>query len=1004
MHTEKILQNHCIELFKKLGFKFLSSKEALSLRKNNHNVLLKDILKEKLKTLNDNKFAPETLERAIKDLDKPLDKGLNETNKSITEYLLYPQSYPVEGKKKKEGLTYIDFEHPCNNDFHISAEFKVACHGSDKTRRPDLVAFVNGIPLAVIELKKWGVDYDEAIEQILKEQKNGEIQNLYKFIQITLAGNGIEAKYGTTGTPSKFYNVWEEEDEKLKQWLETHITDRDISKLDETIAALFSKERFLKLLKHYIFFDKGVKKICRYPQFFATEKTLQRVETMQGDKRNGLIWHTQGSGKSLTMIMLTRLLKKRFEKSKIIVVTDRIDLDKQLSETFRGVAIDIKHAKNGKDLFKKLQSGASVITTLVHKFEKLDSREPLLDKNIFVLIDESHRTQWGGLHEAMRAVLPNACYIAFTGTPLTKAEKNSFVKFGGEIHRYTINQALRDGAIVPLDYEGRFIPQEIEDKEGMESEFERMTKNLSLEAKEELKHKWSRFSKIASSEKRLECIVKDIDVDFKKKCGDASFKAGAMFATNSKYEATKYYELFKKNTALKVAYVISSNEQEELEGGHKQYIAQIWKEIISNSQCVSDEAYIKKVCEEFKKGDIELLIVVDKLLTGFDAPNALVLYIDKPLKEHNLLQAIARVNRVREGKNEGFIVDYRGLLGELDRALTQYSSLRDFEPEDIQGAVFGIQDRIKEIRDSYEGLEEFFKEVEHKNDMQSYVNVITDAYKFNEFKNLFWNFAHSFGVALNHAKIYELLDKDTIKTYKEKIKFYNELRAATQRQLHISADLKEYEVCMQNLLNQYINANGVNEIQKLVGIFDAEFENEMQKIKDLSARADAMICATNAVIREKQESNPAFYETLTQEILKIIEEYKKGRINAEEKLKRAANIVQKSRQGSLQKSYPASIEGKRLIALYDCLKTHFSALSLKEDLKENLVESVALEIEKIYKEIIAIPDWPSSSEAKDKLKFKVKKAFFNLEDEYQVTIKNKDALCQKIWELGVKNR
>lgn len=1000
MYAEQILQNHCIELFKKLGFEFLSREEALSLRKNNHNVLLKDILRERLKTLNDNKFAPDTLERAIKDLDKPLDKGLNETNKSITEYLLLPQSYPVEGKKKKEGLAYIDFEHPYNNDFHISAEFEVACDRGDGARRPDLVAFVNGIPLAVIELKKWSVDYNEAIEQILSEQENGAIQNLYKFIQITLAGNGIKAKYGTTGTPSQFYNVWEEEDEGIKEGLKTHINKRKITKLDETIAALFSKERFLKLLKHYIFFDKGVKKICRYPQFFATEKTLQRVETMQGDKRNGLIWHTQGSGKSLTMIMLTRLLKLRFERSKIIVVTDRIDLDKQLSETFRGVAIDIKHAKNGKDLFKKLQSGASVITTLVHKFEKLDSMESLLEENIFVLIDEAHRTQWGGLHEAMRAVLPHACYIAFTGTPLTKAEKNSFVKFGGEIHRYTINQALKDGAIVPLDYEGRFVEQEVEDKEEMEDAFERMTKNLSLEAKEELKHKWSRFSKIASVEKRLECIVQDINVDFRKKCEMISFKAGAIFATNSKYEATRYYELFKKNTDLKVSYVISSNEQEELEGEHKKYVAQIWKE----TTCGNDEAYIKKVCEEFKNGDIELLIVVDKLLTGFDAPNALVLYIDKPLKEHNLLQAIARVNRVKEGKECGFIVDYRGLLGELDRTLTQYSSLRDFEPEDIQGAVFSIQDRIKEIQKFYTLLEEFFKEVEHKNDMQSYVNVITDAHKFNEFKNLFWNFAHSFHVALNHAKIYKFLDKETMKTYKEKIKFYNELRAATQRQLHISADLKEYEVCMQNLLNQYINANGVNEIQKLTSIFDVEFENEMQKIEDLSARADAMICATNAVIREKQESNPAFYETLTQEISKIIEEYKQKRISAEEKLKRATNIVQKTKQGSLQKSYPASINGKRLIALYDCLKTHFSALSLKEDLKENLVESVALEIEKIYTEIIAKPDWPSSSETESEVKFKVNEVFFYFEDKYQVIIENQDALCQKIWELGVKNR
>ena len=765
--SESKIQQNSINLLQNLGYKFISREENLKLRGGKTSeVLFREILTKKLGEINGYeykgkryKFSQSNVLKAVDELaGVSLNEGLMVANERITNLLLLGTSLEEnleDGTRRSFSFKFIDFENLQNNDFYVTEEFEEsrANQGeAQKHRRPDLVLFINGIPIVVIELKKSSVSLENGIKQLEKEQGKDEIAHLFKYIQLTIAANGSGARYGTTGTAFKFYSVWKEQDEaKAKESLKSVVNGREVSALDMTLFALLSKDRLLRLVRHYIVFDKKMKKVCRYQQFFAIEETLKRVSMIKdGARAGGLIWHTQGSGKSLTMVMLTKLLKQIYINSKIILVTDRIDLDGQIHETFENTDVKAGRASSGSDLIEKLQSGVSVITTLVHKFEKVKNQKVAIrDGDIFVLVDESHRTQGGDLHKAMKKALPLACYIGFTGTPLLKREKNSFAKFGGEIHRYTIDDAVKDGAVLPLLYEGRYVGQEVLDPEGLTRKFDLISRELSDEAKRDLQQKWARFERVASSEQRLELIAVDINEHIKKTLKKSGFKA--MLATQRKYDAIKYNEIFEEFGEIKSAYVISSNEHEELDGGHKEYVAKAWQDTIRGYG--SEEAYLKYVKNEFIYGDeIDLLIVVDKLLTGFDAPRASTLYIDKQLKEHNLLQAIARVNRLYDGKDYGYIIDYRGLLGELDQALTSYASLSGFDPEDITGAVIDVRSEIIKAKTYYTHLDDLFNSVKFKDDLESYVAVLEDVQKRDDFKEWLSQFARAFKLALSSEK------------------------------------------------------------------------------------------------------------------------------------------------------------------------------------------------------------------------------------------------------------
>ena len=1015
--SENKIQKNSINLLQSLGYKFISREENLKLRGGKTSeVLFREILTQKLGEINSYeykgkryKFSQSSVLKAVDELaGVSLNEGLMVANEMITNLLLLGTSLEEnleDGTRRSFSFKFIDFENLQNNDFYVTEEFevsRVSQSDAQKHRRPDLVLFINGIPIVVIELKKSSVSFENGIKQLEKEQGKDEIAHLFKYIQLTIAANGSGARYGTTGTPFKFYSVWKEQDEaKAKESLKSVINGREISALDMTLFALLSKDRLLRLVRHYIVFDKRMKKVCRYQQFFAIEETLKRVSAKkEGARAGGLIWHTQGSGKSLTMVMLTKLLKQIYINSKIIVVTDRIDLDGQIHETFENTDTTAGRASSGSDLIEKLQSGVSVITTLVHKFEKVKNQKVVIrDGDIFVLVDESHRTQGGDLHKAMKKALPLACYIGFTGTPLLKREKNSFAKFGGEIHRYTIDDAVKDGAVLPLLYEGRYVGQEVLDPEGLTRKFDLISRELGDEAKRDLQQKWARFERVASSEQRLELIAVDINEHIKKTLKKSGFKA--MLATQRKYDAIKYYEIFEEFGEIKSAYVISSNEHEELEGGHKEYVAKAWQETIRGYG--SEEEYLKHVKDEFIYGDeIDLLIVVDKLLTGFDAPRASTLYIDKQLKEHNLLQAIARVNRLYDGKDYGYIIDYRGLLGELDQALTSYASLSGFDPEDITGAVIDVRSEIIKAKTYYTHLDDLFSSVKFKDDLESYVAVLEDVQKRDDFKEWLSQFARAFKLALSSEKIYDILSDEEIKAYKQKVKFYNELRKAVQLRYHEACDFGKYEAQMQKLLDTYINAQGVNELTKLVNIFETEFDDEVQRVEGKNAKADTIISAVSAVVKEKMDSNPAFYKSIAQQIQDIIDEYKAKRLSEEEKLAKA-KLLKDLITGALKPNedrYPKEFNGKKILfAIYDNLLDILGDVGLMD--VETVAKNLSLKFYEIYEKASKKPEWHKNKDVENEITSQMEDALWDVEDEYGVSIDEKEKIYQTIRGIGI---
>ena len=1015
--SENKIQQNSINLLQSLGYKFISREENLKLRGGKTSeVLFREILTKKLGEINGYeykgkryKFSQSNVLKAVDELaGVSLNEGLMVANERITNLLLLGTSLEEnleDGTRRSFSFKFIDFENLQNNDFYVTEEFevsRVSQSDAQKHRRPDLVLFINGIPIVVIELKKSSVSFENGIKQLEKEQGKDEIAHLFKYIQLTIAANGSGARYGTTGTAFKFYSVWKEQEEaKAKESLKSVVNGREVSTLDMTLFALLSKDRLLRLVRHYIVFDKKMKKVCRYQQFFAIEETLKRVSMIKdGVRAGGLIWHTQGSGKSLTMVMLTKLLKQIYINSKIIVVTDRIDLDEQIHGTFEKTDITAGRASSGSDLIEKLQSGVSVITTLVHKFEKVKNQKVVIrDGDIFVLVDESHRTQGGDLHKAMKKALPLACYIGFTGTPLLKREKNSFAKFGGEIHRYTIDDAVKDGAVLPLLYEGRYVGQEVLDPEGLTRKFDLISRELGDEAKRDLQQKWARFERVASSEQRLELIAVDINEHIKKTLKKSGFKA--MLATQRKYDAIKYHEIFEEFGEIKSAYVISSNEHEELEGGNKEYIAKAWQDTIKDYG--SEEAYLAYVKNEFIYGDdIDLLIVVDKLLTGFDAPRASTLYIDKQLKEHNLLQAIARVNRLYDGKDYGYIIDYRGLLGELDEALTSYASLSGFDPEDITGAVIDVRSEIIKAKTYYTHLDDLFSSVKFKDDLESYVAVLEDVQKRDDFKEWLSQFARAFKLALSSEKIYDILSEEEIKAYKQKVKFYNELRKAVQLRYHEACDFGKYEAQMQKLLDTYVSAKEVNELTKLVNIFETEFDDEVQRVEGKNAKADTIISAVSAVVKEKMDSNPAFYKSIAQQIQDIIDEYKAKRLSEEEKLAKA-KLLKDLITGALKPNedrYPKEFNGKKILfAVYDNLLDILADVGLAD--VETVAKNLSLKFYEIYEKASKKPEWHKNKDVENEITSQMEDALWDVEDEYGVSIDEKEKIYQTIRGIGI---
>lgn len=954
-------QRPAIEVLQKLGYKYISEEENKKLR--NYiltDVIFKDTLAKKLNEINSYeykgekyKFSASTIGQAIKDLNEDLVTGLISTNEKIYDLLTLGKSYQenmVDGTKRSFDIKYIDFEHPENNDFYVTEEFSVLRMNGKDYARPDIVLFVNGIPLAVIECKDASVPIIQAISQNIRNQKPDYIPGLFKFIQIVMAANKNETKYATCGTPDKFWSTWNEQYvEKQKELLNKTVICRQVTKQDRDIISLFEKERFLELIKDFIIFEAGKKKICRYQQYFAVKAMLQRIKQ---DKKGGVVWHTQGSGKSITMVYITKKIMedKEIQNPQVVIATDRVDLDKQIHKTFNRIGIEAARATTGNNLTELIKNEKiRVITTVVNKFETVVKSGVTVDApNTFILVDEGHRTQYGEINRRMQEVFKGAIYISFTGTPIMKKDKNIFDKFGGLIHKYSLDDALKDKAIVPLIYEGKMVDQEVS-KEAIDMRLDMLTRNLTEEQKTDVMKKWSRFEKVASSEQRLELIAWDIAKNYNETLKGTGFNA--MLACNKKIEAVKYYNIFREEfPELEVAVLISPPDMREGEGSIDEDTNDIVKKFYINalSNYKNEEEYEETIKSKFINGDIDILIVVDKLLTGFDAPKASTLYLDKQIKEHNLLQAIARVNRLCDGKDYGYIVDYRGLLGELDKALTMYqeAGLEEFNEEDIKSSVYYIDTEINNMFEAYEKLKEIFKDIKNKNDLEEYEVLLEDEKIRKDFYDKLCKFGSMLGIILPSDQAYYKVGKEKISELRKALAFYQKLRATVKLRYSETIDHKEYEAKMQKLLDNYVVAKEMMRITEPVDITDAEnFDKELEKMGTDRGKADSIRTRLTRTISEKSKEDPAYYKKFSTRIEETIEAYRNRRITDSEYLQKMQDIKEDFRKGNSGISYPTNITTENSRAFYGVIYDKLIP-RMKENANIEEIGEIALTIQR----------------------------------------------------------
>ncbi|MGR6129118.1 type I restriction endonuclease subunit R [Paenibacillus sp. SER-28] len=925
-----ISQQPALEVLRGLNYKILTPEQAESMRGSLYEVLIKTVLEAKLKEFNSYeykgvtyKFSQNNIQQAIRDLDEPLTDGLVKTNEKIFETLMLGRSYPEflpDGSKKSFTIQYIDWDNFENNVFHVVEEFTVERMDGRGTVRPDVVLFVNGIPLAVIECKKASISMEQGISQMIRNQGKDYAPQLFKYVQIVMSTNKNETKYATCNTPKKFWSVWKEEKEEwLQALLDKIVNNRLPTMQDKNIISLFHPERLLELTHFFTLFDKDVKKITRYQQYFAIKEIINTIQEYDenGNRQSGVIWHTQGSGKSLTMVLLAKYILSEMNEvnPKVIVVTDRVELDKQIHKTFKHTRLKASRARTGSHLVELINdNNVDIVTTLVHKFDGASVKQkPVESKDIFILVDESHRSQYGEHHIKMKKVFPNACYLGFTGTPLMKKEKSTMIKFGKLIHTYTIADGVRDKAIVPLLYEGKMVDQTVNQK-AIDTRLEMITRNLNEKQKDEVMKKWSQFERIASSNQRISMVAFDINQHFLDNYKTQGSQFKAMLATNSKIEAIRYLEAFEELGDLNCAVVISPPDQRE---GHeavdevsRDKVINFWNRMMNRYG--DEESYEDAIKEDFIDGDeIELLIVVDKLLTGFDAPRATVLYIDKPMKEHTLLQAIARVNRLYDGKDYGFIIDYRGLLDRLDQALEMYSGagLENFDPKDLQGAIYDVISVIGSLRQYHSDLLQIFAPIKNKKDAEEYEVWLEDEERREEFYGVLSQFGKNLGIALESEKIYNALPSEELTKYKKDLKFFQELRKAVKLRYSDTIDHKEYEAKMQKLMDHYISAEEVIRITNPVDILNEKaFEEELDRLESKRAKADAIRTRLTKSVNTKWDENPAYYKKFSERIREAIDAYKQQRISEAEYLQRMNDLKKEYQQGEPVENYPDSIK------------------------------------------------------------------------------------------------
>jgi len=1054
---DHVSQVPALQLLQNLGYTYLRPQEVFLQRKGKlTNVLLEDILADQLRRLNrinyrgkPYEFTETNIQSAIQALKEVPFDGLVRTSEKIYDLLVLGKSMEqtVAGDTKSFTLNFIDWRTPANNVFHVVEEFEVEQTASKQLRRPDLVLFVNGIPLCVIECKRSDMKdpLDQAISQHIRNQSEDYIPRLFVFSQLLMAVAANDAAYATTGTPAAFWAKWRELDDVTKEihslinrplsraqkdklfadrfgYVRSYFDDleaegREVTEQDKAIYCLCRPERLIDLAWRFIVYDAGEKKIARYQQYFTVNSIVARVRTLgpDGRRRGGVVWHTQGSGKSLTMVMLAQSLARIPEISNpvILLVTDRVDLDDQIKKTFHHCGLEPVQAQTGKHLTKLItESKESVITTIIDKFASaVEAGEFKNDSpNLFVLVDESHRSVYGETGAKMEKVLPKACFIGFTGTPLMKKEHKTANKFGGYIEpSYTIDQAVRDKAVVPLLYEGRLVLQQV-DQNAIDKWFEVVTRPLTGAQRADLKKKFASADQLNKADRKVYEAAFDISEHYSQNWKGTGFKA--QLAAPNKATALKYKKYLDEFGKVTSEVVISApdtrEEQEDVYEVDTEEVRAFWKKMMAKYG--TEKQYLDQIINSFKHGpEPEILIVVSKLLTGFDAPKNTVLYLCRSFVEHNLLQAIARVNRLSTGKDFGFIMDYYGVLQKLGEAMDLYGALPGFDEEEIAGTVTDITDEIRNLPQRHSELWDVFKTVKASKDKEKYERQLED----EEVRGIFYQklnaYCRTLGIALGTMQFLRDTPEKKIQTYKDDMAFFLKLRVAVKQRYAEEVDYKEYEKKVQKLIDTHVRSEGIQQVTPLVNIFERDtFKKEIEKLESDASKADTIAHRTARTITEKMDEDPVFYRRFGKIIKEAINAYRAGRINEKEYLNKATAAMEAvlSRTGD---KLPEALHDRDVAkAFYGVVNEVFDGLVLNEDAaqygKDNVAADLATQIDDAVQKRVVV-DWRGNDDVKNAMRNDIDDLLYEARAKKGVplTAQDMDAIIERAIDIA-KNR
>lgn len=954
---ERRTQNRVITLFQThLGYGYLGNWEDREINGNIEKAILHQYLRKR-------GYSKLLIVKAIHELTRAVtnqSKSLYDLNKDVYPLLRYGVNVKEEVGENTRTVKLIDWDNPLENQFAIAEEVTVK---GENDKRPDVVLYVNGIALGVLELKRSTVSVSEGIRQNLDNQKQTFIRPFFATIQLIMAGNDTEGiRYGVIETPEKYWLSWKERSD-IENILDRHITQ------------LCSKERFLELLHDFIVYDRGAKKICRHNQYFA----VKAAQTSIGKREGGIIWHSQGSGKSLIMVWLAKWIRENINDARVLIITDRDELDDQIEKVFLGVSEKIARTKSGIDLIEKLNATTpTLLCSLIHKFAHkeeadydsyIDELKRSLPKDfrakgdIYVFVDECHRTQSGKLHDAMKLILPDALLIGFTGTPLLKKDKKKSIEvFGKYIHTYKYDEAVKDEVVLDLRYEARNVDQNITSPAKIDQWFEAKTRGLTDYAKIELKKKWGTMKRVLSSQSRLEKIVADILLDMETKDRLQSGAGNAMLVSGSIYQACKYYELFQnaglKKCAIVTSYIPSTEDQKGESTGEdsltdklKKY--DVYQKMLAGKDPETFEEEVKKEFVE-EPAQMKLLIVVDKLLTGFDAPSATYLYIDKSMQDHGLFQAICRVNRLDgEDKEYGYIIDYKDLFKSLEKSVAEYTSeaFDAYEKEDVEGL---LKDRLalgkERLDNALEAIKALCEPVAAPKDTLAYSRYfcgnteIKDDLKETEQKRIAL-YKHTAALIRAYADIANEMGKagyrpEEIEDIKSDVAYYEAVRAEIKLLSGDYIDLKAYEPAMRHLIDTYIGA----EESKTISAFDdmtlidlivergADAVNALPKAitRNKEAMAETIENNIRRLIIDVMPTNPKYYENMSTLLDELIKERKEETKSYEEYLAKIVELSISVKKPADSATYPKRLNSNAKRALYDNL-SHDEELTIALD-------------------------------------------------------------------------